>query len=135
MRMRHRDLKQMMGCVQCNLCAVHGTVMCLGLGATLQVLVGSDGRGGDPLQLDRVQVAALVATAAKFGTAVETVERFRELDEAAGGHANGHANGLGGGEAAQQQANHDSDRAETFAEYLAKRASGAYGGESYDGER
>ena len=36
MRMRHRDLKQMMGCVQCNLCRVHGTVMCLGLGATMQ---------------------------------------------------------------------------------------------------
>lgn len=81
MRMRHRDLKQMMGCVQCNLCRVHGTVMCLGLGATMQVLLGSDGRGGDPLALDRVQVAALVATAAKFGAACETVEHFRELDE------------------------------------------------------
>ena len=81
MRMRHRDLKQMMGCVQCNLCRVHGTVMCLGLGATMQVLLGSDGRGGDPLALDRVQVAALVATAAKFGSACETVEHFRELDE------------------------------------------------------
>ena len=80
MRMRHRDLKQMMGCVQCNLCRVHGTVMCLGLGATMQVLLGSDGRGGDPLALDRVQVAALVATAAKFGAACETVERYRELD-------------------------------------------------------
>ena len=79
-RMRTRDLKQMMGCVQCNLCRVHGTVMCLGLGATLQVLLGSDGRGGDPLALDRVQVAALVTTAAKLGAACETVERFRELD-------------------------------------------------------
>ena len=46
----------------------------------MQVLLGSDGRGGDPLALDRVQVAALVATAAKFGSACETVERFRELD-------------------------------------------------------
>ena len=45
-----------------------------------QVLLGSDGRGGDPLALDRVQVAALVATAAKFGAACETVERYRELD-------------------------------------------------------
>lgn len=82
MRMRHRDLKQMMGCVECNLCRVHGTVMCLGLGATLQVLLGSDGRGGDPLALDRVQMAALVTTAAKFGAACETVERFSEMDVA-----------------------------------------------------
>ena len=80
MRMRHRDLKQMMGCVECNLCRVHGTVLCLGLGATLQVLLGDDGRGGDPLALDRVQVAALVTSAAKLGAACETVERFRELD-------------------------------------------------------
>jgi len=82
MRLRHRDLKQMMGCVECNLCRVHGTVLCLGLGATLQVLLGSDGRGGDPLALDRVQVAALVTTAAKFGAACETVERFRGFDVA-----------------------------------------------------
>ena len=80
MRMRHRDLKQMMGCVQCSVCQVHGTVMCLGLGATLQVLLGSDGRGGDPLDLDRLQIAALITTAAKFGAACETVEHFRELD-------------------------------------------------------
>ena len=80
MRMRHRDLKQMMGCVECNLCRVHGTVMCLGLGATMQVLVGSDGRGGDPLQLDRVQIASLVVTAYKLGRACETVESFSKLD-------------------------------------------------------
>lgn len=144
MRMRHRDLTQMMGCVQCDLCRVHGTVMCLGLGATmqvpaclhadrgkvarrlrdgchclasglvaapdlstpwrddagsqrppfhsfpavlsacrvlrLQVLLGSDGRGGDHMVLDRVQVASLVTTAAKFGAACETVERFRDFD-------------------------------------------------------
>jgi len=80
MRMRHRDLTQMMGCVQCDLCRVHGTVMCLGLGATMQVLLGSDGRGGDHMVLDRVQVASLVTTAAKFGAACETVERFRDFD-------------------------------------------------------
>ena len=80
-RLRTRDLKQMMGCVQCNLCRVHGTVMCLGLAATLQVLLGSDGRGGDPLALDRVQIASLVSTAAKFGAACETIELFADLDD------------------------------------------------------
>ena len=44
MRMRHRDLTQMMGCVQCDHCRVYGTVMCLGLGAMMQVLLGSSGR-------------------------------------------------------------------------------------------
>lgn len=46
----------------------------------MQVLLGSDGRGGDPLALDRVQIGALVATAAKFGSACAIVERFREFD-------------------------------------------------------
>ena len=79
-RLRMRDLVQIMDCVQCNLCRLHGKVMCLGLGATLQVLLGSDGRGGDPLALDRVQVGALVATCIKLGKACATVEAFRELD-------------------------------------------------------
>jgi len=79
-RLRTRDLMAIMNCVQCNLCRLHGKVMALGLGATMQVLLGSDGRGGDPLVLDRVQVGALVATAAKFGNACSIVERFRELD-------------------------------------------------------
>ena len=53
---------------------LEGKVMCLGLGATLQVLLGSDGRGGDPLALDRVQEGALVATCIKLGKACATVE-------------------------------------------------------------
>jgi hypothetical protein len=128
-RRRHTRRCGACACVECNVCRVHGTVMCLGLGATMQVLVGSDGRGGDPLKLDRVQVGALIATAAKLATACEMVERFRSLDSgtSAGGK------GFGGSEAtrdpeptvydacdpkARQQAIH---KAETFAEYLAKR--------------
>jgi hypothetical protein len=79
-RLRTRDLTAIMNCVQCNLCRLHGKVMALGLGATMQVLLGDDGRGGDPLALDRAQVGALVATAAKFGNACQIVERFREFD-------------------------------------------------------
>jgi len=79
-RLRCRDLYAIMNCVQCNLCRLHGKVMALGLGATLQVLLGTDGSGGDPLALDRVQIASLVATAAKFGSACAAVEKFRELD-------------------------------------------------------
>jgi len=79
-RMRTRDISQVMNCVQCNLCRMHGKVMAMGLASTMQVLLGQDGRGGDTLALDRVQVGALVATAIKFGTACEIVEQFREVD-------------------------------------------------------
>ena len=79
-RMRMRDLKLIMGCVECNICKVHGTVMTYGMGSTLQVLLGDDGNRGDPLVLDRVQLGALVKTAAKFGRACQTVEEFREFD-------------------------------------------------------
>ena len=36
-RLRTRDLMAIMNCVQCNLCRLHGKVMALGLGATMQV--------------------------------------------------------------------------------------------------
>ena len=52
----------------------------------MAVLLGNDGQGGDPTKLDRVELVelgALVATAAKFDRACETVEKFREADEAA----------------------------------------------------
>jgi len=89
LRLRTRHLKLIMGCVECNICKVHGTVMVIGLASTLQVLLGDDGARDatrpdeaqpDPLKLDRVQMGSLVATAAKFGRACATVERFREFD-------------------------------------------------------
>ena len=63
-----------------------GKVAALGVSSALQVLLGTRGRGdggdaeADPYSLHRVQVAALVTTAAKFGKACETVERFRQLE-------------------------------------------------------
>ena len=85
-RLRTRDLLRIMNCVQCNLCRLHGKVAALGVSSALQVLLGTRGRGdgcdkdADPYSLHRVQVAALVTTAAKFGRACETVERFRQLE-------------------------------------------------------
>lgn len=79
-RLRARELYSMMNCVQCNLCRLHGKVMAIGLGAALQVILGNDEIDGRDIPLDRVQVGALVATAAKFGAAGAVVEKFRELD-------------------------------------------------------
>ena len=36
LRLRTRHLKLIMGCVECNVCKVHGTVMVIGLASTLQ---------------------------------------------------------------------------------------------------
>jgi hypothetical protein len=79
-RLRIRNLYAAMDCVQCNLCRLHGKVTVLGLAATFQILLGSDGKAGNPYDLDRKQVAALVATAAKFGKACEITEKFIEFD-------------------------------------------------------
>lgn len=79
-RLRARDLYAVMNCVQCNICRMHGKVMAMGLGAAMQVLLGTDGRGGDVEGLDRVMLGALVATTIKLGTAAAFVERFREFD-------------------------------------------------------
>lgn len=82
MRLRTRDLLRVMNCVQCNLCRLHGKVMAMGLASAMQVLLGKGGQGDDPLLLTRVQLGALVATAAKLGVACQTVETFRQADEA-----------------------------------------------------
>ena len=87
LRMRTRDLLKVMNCVQCNQCRLHGKVSVLGLAASLQVLLGLQGRGEegcnrppDPTSLHRVEVAALVTFCAKLSAACELVERFRKLD-------------------------------------------------------
>jgi len=92
MRLRSRDVLRIMNCVQCNLCRLHGKVTSMGLASALQMLLGQDGEGDEPLSLTRVQLAALGAVAAKLGVACQTAERFREADEASGG-----ADEVGGG--------------------------------------
>lgn len=90
-RLRTRDLLRVMNCLECNLCRLHGKVTALGLAATLQCLLGFTGRGeegcnrdSDPYSLHRVEVAALIATCAKFGDSIATVQQMRALDAAGG---------------------------------------------------
>jgi len=89
MRLRTRDLLGVMNCVQCNLCRLHGKVLCLGFAAILQVLLGNKGRGEedcdenpDPYSLTRVEVGAVLTVAGKLASAIEQVEQLRALDEA-----------------------------------------------------
>ena len=48
----------------------------LGLATALQLLLGAEGRGSDPNRLDRVELAALIATLGKFSNAVQIVQEF-----------------------------------------------------------
>ena len=70
-----------MNCVQCNLCRLHGKVAALGLAVGLQVLLGKEDItgscvGGNYDDLHRVEIAGMLTTAAKFGHAVEIVNKF-----------------------------------------------------------
>ena len=65
-RLRTRDLLRVMNCVQCNVCRLHGKVAALGLATGLQILLGTEGDGGDVDSLHRVEVASLITLAAKF---------------------------------------------------------------------
>merc|ERR1712032_1275559 len=80
--MRMRDLLRCMNCVQCNLCRLHGKVTALGLASALRVLLGAEGRGSDPTSLNRVEIGALIATAAKLGNACHLAEEFSKRDRA-----------------------------------------------------
>jgi len=82
-RLRTRDLLGVMNCVQCNRCRLHGKVASLGLGVAFQVLLGNaDGTGvpadsqGRVEKLHRIEVAALITTAAKFAKAVKIVSSY-----------------------------------------------------------
>ena len=79
-RLRMRDVLRIMNCVQCNLCRLHGKVVSLGVASALQVLLGKEGQGGDATSLNRIEVAALVATAGKLGAACKLVEGYGALD-------------------------------------------------------
>ena len=75
-RLRTRDLLRVMNCVQCNVCRLHGKVGALGLATGLQVLLGTEGDGGDVDSLHRVEVAALITLAAKLSEAVHFVDEM-----------------------------------------------------------
>ena len=92
LRLRTRDLLRIMNCVQCNICRLHGKVSALGLAASLQVLLGTQGRGEetcdrppDPTSLHRVEVAAMITFCAKLSDACEVVKQYEAM--AAGGGA------------------------------------------------
>jgi hypothetical protein len=86
LRLRTRDLVRVMNCVQCNACRLHGKVSSLGLAASLNVLLGIQGRGdscdrpADPSSLRRHEVAAMVTFASKLSDACELVARFQMMD-------------------------------------------------------
>lgn len=77
-RMRSRDLLHIMNCVQCNKCRLHGKISVLGLTTAMQVLVGGSGEGGDPDNVHRVELAALMTTLRKFSTAIKFCQDMKQ---------------------------------------------------------
>ena len=56
-------------------------LLLLGVASALQVLLGKEGQGSDPTSLNRIEVAALVATAGKLGAACKLCEGYGALDD------------------------------------------------------
>jgi len=73
-RMRSREMMRIMNCVQCGRCRLHGKITVMGVSTALQILVGNEACGGDPMALKRVELAALIATLSKFATAIDYIE-------------------------------------------------------------
>mmetsp|Transcript_19960 Transcript_19960/g.43560 ORF Transcript_19960/g.43560 Transcript_19960/m.43560 type:complete len:402 (-) Transcript_19960:271-1476(-) len=72
-RLRTRELCSVMDCVQCNACRIHGKVAGLGIAAAFHAAFGAQSTGKAP-ELSRIEVAALLATLAKFRNAVRIVD-------------------------------------------------------------
>lgn len=70
-RLHSRDLVRIMNCVQCNTCRLHGKIAALGLATAMHILIGRAGKGVDPSELHRVELAALVKSLQRFSAAIE----------------------------------------------------------------
>ena len=77
MRQRSRAMLRAMDCVQCGACRLHGKVCWFGI-ATAMRLIYSDTKSKP---LSRIEVAALITTLAKLGTAVRFAEEMTHVEE------------------------------------------------------
>lgn len=76
-RMRSRELLRIMNCVQCNKCRLHGKIAMMGLSTALQIHMGRNGNGEDPMRINRVELAAMMSTLHKFSRAVDFCQQVR----------------------------------------------------------
>ena len=70
-RMRTRELLRIMNCVQCNKCRLHGKIAVMGVSTALQILVGENGQGKDPRQVQRVEIATLLTALDKCSRGID----------------------------------------------------------------
>lgn len=76
MRQRSRAMLRAMDCVQCGACRLHGKVAWLGIATAMRIIYGDT--SSKPLA--RVEVAGLITTLAKLGTAVRFAEEMTNGD-------------------------------------------------------
>ena len=76
MRQRSRAMLRAMDCVQCGACRLHGKVAWLGIATAMRIIYGDT--SSKPLAC--VEVAGLITTLAKLGTAVRFAEEMTNGD-------------------------------------------------------
>lgn len=74
---RFRNVSRLMDCVGCDKCRLWGKVQTAGYGAALKVLFEFEEGDGDPLQLRRTEVVALVNTLGRLSDSLAAVNKFR----------------------------------------------------------
>jgi ERO1-like protein beta len=74
---RFRNVSRLMDCVGCDKCRLWGKVQTAGYGAALKVLFEFEEGSGEPLQLRRTEVVALVNTLGRLSDSLAAVNKFR----------------------------------------------------------
>ena len=77
LRMRFRNISQIMDCVECETCKIHAKLQMLGIGTALKILLPR----GPGLNLQRNEVIALINTFQKFSESVRIVDLMRARAE------------------------------------------------------
>jgi len=70
------NISRIIDCTGCTKCRLHGKMQLIGLGTALRILFSDI----SSLQLTRNEIISLIVTAAKFGSSVEIIRKFRQAD-------------------------------------------------------
>lgn len=74
LRLRFRNISQIMDCVECETCKIHAKLQMLGIGTALKILLPRN----KELNLQRNEIIALINSFHKFSESVRIIDRMRE---------------------------------------------------------
>ncbi|GMM29614.1 ER oxidoreductin [Martiniozyma asiatica (nom. inval.)] len=82
-RQNFRNITRIMDCVHCDRCRLWGKVQTTGYGTALKILFELNSTNSTSVELDKIELIALVNTFDRLSKSIQSIQKFKELyDEA-----------------------------------------------------